>query len=594
MRRQGVDQEHLLTSLFTAMHTGVYATDTDGRALLVNPTALRLLGRPGEDLTGASMHSLVHYQSADGEPLTAAACPLLSVIRTGVPARSDDDTFWRADGAPVAVSWISAPVVEDGRVTGAVVVFSDATTRHVETQRLLAEHQAALAEHRSAAAAHARLERSADRLALLDRLSEALSTLDSDEALRRLARLTVGRVADWCVVDAVDGATVRRVAAAHRDSPAHSGEHVRPLSPLTPAATGPLARALTTGAQQAHTCHQGGPLADVPGQDPLDLEQARLYHELECAHVLVTPLLVRHEVLGAMTWVRTDGDAPFTEQDELLAAEIGRRAGVALDNARSYGQQRQAAVALQRSLLTVLPAPGHLEIAARYLPASAGVEIGGDWYDAFQLSDGATSIVIGDILGHDLTAAGHMGQVRNLLRGIAADRLHPPSDIITRLDRALLSLDVGALATCLHARIEQSPEQRASGLRTLRWTSAGHPPAALVTADGRVRLLDEPGDLMLGVDPDLPRHDHSVTVEPGDTIWLYTDGLVERSELPLEQGLARLRRTLTAVAGMPLERACDVLLERMLPDGHPDDVALLAVRSHREDRQRTEEGAPHV
>lgn len=102
---RGGDRERLFTSLFASMHTGVYATDTDGRALVVNPAALRLLGRDGEDLTGASMPGLVHYQSPTGEPQAAAGCPLLSVIVTGTPARSDDDdTFWRAAGMTVAVS----------------------------------------------------------------------------------------------------------------------------------------------------------------------------------------------------------------------------------------------------------------------------------------------------------------------------------------------------------------------------------------------------------------------------------------------------------------------------------------------------------
>ena len=97
---------------------------------------------------------------------------------------------------------------------------------------------------------------------------------------------------------------------------------------------------------------------------------------------------------------------------------------------------------------------------------------------------------------------------------------------------------------------------------------------------------------MLGVAADLPRRDHTTPVRPGDTIRLYTDGLVERADQPLEQGLTRLRRTLPAVAGLPLDQACDVLLERMLPDGHPDDVALLAVRAHPEDRPRPAEAGP--
>jgi serine phosphatase RsbU (regulator of sigma subunit) len=108
-----------------------------------------------------------------------------------------------------------------------------------------------------------------------------------------------------------------------------------------------------------------------------------------------------------------------------------------------------------------------------------------------------------------------------------------------------------------------------------------------------VTLLDAAeGDLMLGVDPASPREDHVHPLQPGDTVWLYTDGLVERSDQPLDHGLARLRRTLTAVHGLPLARACDELLTRMLPAGHPDDVAVLAVRAHPEDRPRPGAAGP--
>jgi hypothetical protein len=436
------------------------------------------------------VHDLIHSRRADGTPLPAKDCPLLGVIETGRPARSDDDTFWRGDGSPLPVTWMSAPVVEAGAVTGAVVVFTDATARHVEAERLAAQH-------REAVLARERLAAASARLALLGRLTEALTTLDGDETARRLVRLTAGAAADWAAVDVVsetDSARVRRVAVAHAETggPAtpsgqDAGKHEGLLPPLTPTSSAALARTLATGAQETAHLDSQAPA----GGDAFDREQVRFLAGIGAAHTLVTPLTARRHVLGAMTWARTDPDRPFDEADRLLATEIGRRAGMALENARVHDQQRSAAEALQRSMMTVLPQPDHLQIVGRYLPASQGVEIGGDWYDAFQLSDGATSIVIGDILGHDLAAAAHMGQVRNLLRGIAADRLEPPSDLLTRLDGVLGTLGVGALATCLLARIEQPPGRAGRGLRQLRWTSAGHLPPAVVDAARQILVLPD-------------------------------------------------------------------------------------------------------
>jgi PAS domain S-box-containing protein len=580
------DGDQLLVDSFVAMHAGVYVTDAAGRALVVNPAALRLLGREGEQLAGVSMHDLAHYQTGDGRPRSATSCSLLNVITTGRPARSDDDVFWRADGTPLPVSWVSAPVVRNGQVAGAVVVFMEETLRHVEREQLLARH-------RESVEARERLAEANARLALLGRLSEALTTLDTDEALGRLARLSVGRAADCCVVDELREGEVRRIAVATGDGGEVGTAVPRALPPLTSASRGSLGRVLTGGQQQEVRCGQAqSPRVQSPAGDPLDAEQTRLFDDLGCAHALVTPLTARHAVVGAMTWVRTDPSRPFSEEDAFLAAEVGRRAGVAVENARLYAQQRRAAETLQRSMLTVLPEPDHLHLTARYLPATSGAEVGGDWYDAFVLPDGVTGMVIGDILGHDLAAAAHMGQVRNLLRGVAADRLAPPSELLGRLDRTMATLRVGALATCLFARLEQSEEQRRAGLRELHWSSAGHLPPALVSAAGQVRLLEAEGDLMLGVAPELPREDHRALLQPGDTLWLYTDGLVERSDQPLEQGLTRLRRALAGLARTPLEEACDLLLARLLPEGHPDDVALLAVRAYPEDRARPAEAGP--
>ena len=230
-----------------------------------------------------------------------------------------------------------------------------------------------------------------------------------------------------------------------------------------------------------------------------------------------------------------------------------------------YRRQRHYAESLQRSLLTRLPEPDHLHVVARYVPAAKEAQVGGDWYDAFLQPDGATVLVVGDVTGHDIAAAAMMGQLRNLVRGTAYDRHEPPAAVLSRVDRALRGLQVDTLATVVLARIEQTDADRQQGLRRLRWSNAGHPPPAVLRADGTVELLDRPSDLLLGFDPDFPRTDHEVVLHPDDTVVLYTDGLVERRDSPLDHGLARLRQALAALGTGPLDRLCDELLRGSSP-----------------------------
>src|ERR671929_1330590 len=155
------------------------------------------------------------------------------------------------------------------------------------------------------------------------------------------------------------------------------------------------------------------------------------------------------------------------------------------------------------------------------------MHVGGDWYDAFQQPDGATLLVIGDVVGHNVDAAAAMGQIRSILRGIAYDRPESPAQVLSRVDGVLTGLGVGSLATALVARIEQSPEQAAAGVRTLRWSSAGHLPPLLVRPDAAVETLTTPPERLLGAESSCTRSDHELVLSAGDTVVLYTDGLVE-------------------------------------------------------------------
>ncbi|MEW9266154.1 SpoIIE family protein phosphatase [Kineococcus endophyticus] len=287
---------------------------------------------------------------------------------------------------------------------------------------------------------------------------------------------------------------------------------------------------------------------------------------------------------------------------------VADRVGAAIDEARLVRAQVQIAETLQRALLTEPPQPDHAHVVTRYLPAAEAAQVGGDWYDAFLQEDGASVLVIGDVLGHDRTSTAAMGQVRTLVRAAAVMAGHGtgrgPAEVLTATDAALRTLRVGTIATSVVARLEQDEDLTRRGLTRLRWSTAGHPPPVLVSRSGVPRLLDGPGqrDLLLGVDPDLRRHESTVDVERGSTLLLYTDGLVERRGESLQVGLDRLLEAVGAAVareprdedGYPLDvdATCDAVLRDLLPEHPGDDVALVAIRLHRQDRPRPASAGP--
>ncbi|HET9944452.1 MAG TPA: SpoIIE family protein phosphatase, partial [Actinomycetes bacterium] len=206
------------------------------------------------------------------------------------------------------------------------------------------------------------------------------------------------------------------------------------------------------------------------------------------------PLHAGERLIGALdvSWV---DERDFTSEEVALLDVFAALCGQALDRVQHLVVDRAAAHAaqqmsetLQRSLLTQPPTPEALDIAVRYQPASEAAQVGGDWYDAFVNASGATMLVVGDVSGHDQTAAATMGQVRNLLRGLAFDSDDGPARLLERLDAALNGLELDTLATAVLARVESSPSAPA-GTRRLRWSNAGHLPPLLRTVDGAVVRL---------------------------------------------------------------------------------------------------------
>jgi serine phosphatase RsbU (regulator of sigma subunit) len=251
--------------------------------------------------------------------------------------------------------------------------------------------------------------------------------------------------------------------------------------------------------------------------------------------------------------------------------DIGRRAGLAVDNSRLYRQQRHVAEVLQRSMLTDLPEIADVELHARYLPAQDGAAVGGDWYDAFVQPDGSVMLAVGDVSGHDIEAAATMGQLRNLVRGDAYARDDEPGPLLTQLDRAVRGLRVAAAATAVLARLRRDGDDY-----SISFSNAGHPPPILLRPDGRVDVWWESPEPLLGLLPRAKRATHQRTVRPGSTLLLYTDGLVEDPKQLIDEGIGRITDVLRGNAAVPGEDLCSRLIGAA--PRRADDIALLLIR----------------
>ncbi|MFB4279859.1 MULTISPECIES: PP2C family protein-serine/threonine phosphatase [unclassified Nonomuraea] len=408
-----------------------------------------------------------------------------------------------------------------------------------------------------------------DYLSVLSEASLAMtSSLDGDTALRRLSRILVPRLADWCAVDLVEGETVRRVSVAMSGPETRFAHLHSKTGPLPLELEDLLLPILRTS---------GALLLTAPGTTPADVElgeaRTRLRRVLAADSAIVAPLRVRGNALGALTLARFEPGSPLTDADVPIVEDLAHRAALAVDNTRLYGLQHEMATRLQHSLLPRLPDISPLRLAAGYLPARESSQVGGDWYDAFRLSDGTPALVIGDVEGHDITAATQMSEVRNMLRALAFDGREKPSQVVSHLDRVLGGVGGNLLTTMVLAHLEGP----ATGPWQLRWANAGHPAPLLITRDGGTRFLEEGRSALLGLDPTFSRADAVEALPPRSTVLFYTDGLIERRTEPLDRGMTRLRRQAGTLAGADVQTICDELIT-LADKANEDDIALLAVQ----------------
>lgn len=300
-----------------------------------------------------------------------------------------------------------------------------------------------------------------------------------------------------------------------------------------------------------------------------DRVQAGLGDDL--GSVMAVPLISAGELMGLLLLGAFEEDR-FAQRDLELLTLAAERMALAVDHAQRYADGRLLVETLQRSLLPErLPLHPRIQVAARYMPAGVAPQVGGDWYDAVELDHNRTAVMIGDVVGHGIRAAITMSELRNALRAFAVEG-HSPEQALSQLDRVVhATRGPGMIATLLFVVIDA-----AEGTVTL--ARAGHPPPALRAVDGSVRFLETKRTLPLGVDPDDVPTQEVFPMKAGETLLLFTDGLVERRGEPITDSFDRL---LDALAGAPAE--VDALCEHVLrktatEQGRDDDVAVLAVQ----------------
>lgn len=547
----------LLEEALDTLPSGVAVFDGDWGIVYVNEAGARLLGRSRADLLdrniwialpelgGTILHSFLLHARSLGETVT-----------------------WRGFYPP-AGSWLVATASRVGDRLH--VTLRETSTHRTDELPVMNPDDVPAAEAAGA---------DTERLRYLAEVSEAMiSTLDTGESVGQLVDLVVPRLCDWATVSVIDeDGQAYDAGFAHRD-PARLADlafymenRARPSATMDQ--SNPMAAALLTG-EPVHLDSIDPALVE-PALGSDEVRQA--WHRLDAASFTIVPLRARNETFGALGMVNTSTRRPNSEMEIATAVEVARRASLAIDNSRLYGRQLKVAETLQRSLLTPPPQPDHLRIEVRYQPAASNMHVGGDWYDAFQQPDGATLLVIGDVVGHNVDAAAAMGQIRSVVRGIAYDRQEEPASILHRVDEVLSGLHIGTLATALIARLEQTPQQERRGLRTLRWSSAGHLPPLVLRAAGGTELLDTRPETLLGTGVARPRTNHLATLHPGDLVLFYTDGLVEHGRTGIDEGITRLAQVLEDQRGSELDALCDGLLKRIVRHRSDDDVAIVVVR----------------
>jgi hypothetical protein len=420
-------------------------------------------------------------------------------------------------------------------------------------------------------------QRAETRLRTLVESGPSLSrSLDYLETLGNLAELVVRTLATFCVIDvftpAPSGAIrVERIASLHADR-SRQGQ-LRRLSDFLPSREleyHPVARILRNGTSSLVETVDDRWIAEVT----ISAEHAEAVRVLGIRSYLSVPIVANGKVLGALSCaiaresrVRASLPHAYDAEDLFFFEELGRRGGIAIENALTFEHERAIASALQEaSLPASLPSGGGLTLHADYRPGKAEATIGGDWYDAHVLENGSYVFTIGDVVGKGLRAAIVMTKIRQAMQ--AASMVDSdPNVALTVADRTLRLHDPDGIATALAARFDPVT-------RRLRFASAGHPAPMLRHASGRVEELNTSG-LLLGMRSGASAPTRVVTMPPGAALVFYTDGLIEATR-DIAEGQRRLHAALRAGAFLGARAPAKALVDEVLGRGEAgDDVAVL-------------------
>jgi len=449
-----------------------------------------------------------------------------------------------------------------------------------------------------------RERRGGDRLRFVGAATRRIARgVDLDETVLGLCRATVPAFADAILVYLRDplpvgderptGPALLRLRRTDRlpdyaaPAPADqdgsdTGEFPLPLLAVPPEGAG-------SGASELIEVRGGGPLAEVlRGVRPVfgDAPTAReALPELlgpgrdvpAGRRAILAPLRGRRRVIGAAVFLRRPDRAAFESDDLLVAAQLATHTALGVDKAVLYGREAYIADELQRTMLPdELPQPTGVTLASRYLPAAETARVGGDWYDAIPLPGGRVALVVGDVMGHSMTSAAIMGQLRTTAQTLAGLDL-PPQEVLHHLDEQAQRLGSDRMATCLYAVYDPVAHR-------IVVANAGHPPPVMLHRDGRAEVLRIPAGAPIGVGG-VDFEAVELDAPAGATLLLYTDGLVESRHRDVWTGIEHLREKLTETAGLtrpdtppPLEPLCDEVLDILGPGDRDDDIALLAAR----------------
>ncbi len=481
--------------------------------------------------------------------------------------RPDGETRWIETRGRVVAA-------RDGTPLRMIGVASDVTERKlmedVKLKLLEREHQARLAA-----------EASRERLALLAEVSGILaSTLDPQAVYDQLAAALVPRLADWCILDALDDD-----GGLHETCTAHVRPElvplVRQMRETRRQAGGDgiwsVRRAMRTGRSER--------VEDITDDDlvaaAVDDDHLALLRTLAPRSALVAPLVARGRVLGGITLV-TSGPRSYEADDQALVENIAGRAATAIDTAHLFDSRTEVARALQQTLLPpALPEIRGVDLGARYRVADAGIEIGGDFYDVFETTAG-WNVVLGDVCGKGPAAAAVTGLFRHTLRAVApglaaTDGPHGPAAVLSATNDAIIDqIDDAAFATAVLVHLV--PE---AGRARATVSCGGHPRPILVRPGGVVERVDAAG-MLLGVLPDPPLQEVDLTLEPGDALVLYTDGVTEARNGPHQFGEGRLMEALrSAPEGLSAVALADQVIRAVDrfrdPDAPADDIAVVVI-----------------